>query len=301
MKKRAVGYVLFAIACLLFWLYATFPYRAVQERITLEAAAQGIGVTMDSLGPGLLGVRAKNVKVWPKASASGPPFDGEPLVLSSVSFRPSLLPPGIAVSSSAFGGSIRAAWGGIKSARLDVSFDGLDPSQGNLKAVTGLDLSGEVSGDLSLSAPYPDKGPKEPDLSRADGLLTLKTEGLTVNGGSVTVPMYGQPTPIDLPKVTLGELEGRVKIDKGVGTLEKLSGQSSDLSLQASGTVKLNKRPEYSELNVDVKLKADPEFTKRLGILGAGISVLPPDKTDTSFRTAKLTGYLGRPNFGPGR
>jgi hypothetical protein len=59
------------------------------------------------------------------------------------------------------------------------------------------------------------------------------------------------------------------------------------------------KKPEYSEANIELKLKADPEFTKRLGLLGSGLTMLPADRQDPTFRAAKITGMLSRPNFAP--
>jgi hypothetical protein len=52
---------------------------------------------------------------------------------------------------------------------------------------------------------------------------------------------------------------------------------------------------------MDFKLRAEPEFVKRLGLLGAGLSILPADKEDPKFRAAHLSGFFNRPNFGPAR
>ena len=62
-------------------------------------------------------------------------------------------------------------------------------------------------------------------------------------------------------------------------------------------TIKMARKLEYSEPTIDFKLKATEEFKKRLGILGSGLSMLPADKENPQFRVARLTGFLGRPNF----
>ncbi|HME92465.1 MAG TPA: type II secretion system protein GspN, partial [Myxococcaceae bacterium] len=142
---------------------------------------------------------------------------------------------------------------------------------------------------------------QEPDLSQARGRLSLKLDHVLVNGGSLTLPLYGEMTPVDLPKIAIGDLEAKIKFEKGLGTIEKFQGKGDDVNLLAAGTLKLAKRIDYSEANVDIKLKAEPEFTKRLGMLGSGLAMLPADKDDPGFRLAKMTGFLGRPNFNPGK
>ena len=52
---------------------------------------------------------------------------------------------------------------------------------------------------------------------------------------------------------------------------------------------------------MDVKLKAEPEFVKRAGILGSALSFMPMDRSEPGFRSARLTGYLSGPKFLPAR
>jgi hypothetical protein len=52
---------------------------------------------------------------------------------------------------------------------------------------------------------------------------------------------------------------------------------------------------------MDVNLKLDPEAQKRLGLVAAGLTILPPDKKDPSFRAARFGGFLNRPTFTPRR
>jgi type II secretion system protein N len=140
----------------------------------------------------------------------------------------------------------------------------------------------------------------EPDLAQASGSVSLSTKALAINGGSanITIPQFGpEPTPVDLPKIVLGDLSGKVKIDKGTATIEELKNVSPDIELALSGTVKLAKRLPYSEANLELRLKPDPEFQKRLGMLGSALSFIGPDPKDPQWRLGRLTGYLGRPQF----
>ena len=80
---------------------------------------------------------------------------------------------------------------------------------------------------------------------------------------------------MDLPKIALGDIDARIKIEKGLGTVEALQARSEDLELLGSGTVKLGQRLDVSQPDMDFKLKTEPEFVKRLGLIGAGLSILP--------------------------
>lgn len=312
--KRVVGYVAFGISCFVFFLYLTFPYDVIKQRAIAEAAAAGWTLTMGSLGPGFFGVTATDVrlsKATPDAAPRPPPAEGgapeatsEPLLIPKVSARPSLFPLGVALSARVFGGKVSGAVGGLRGLSASLYLDGLDPSKGNFKAVTGMDLAGTINGSLSLSMPRADKPSPQTgdfDLGAANGSLSLDADKVQIKGGTLTIPIYGQPTPVDLPRIALGDITGRVKIDKGLATIEKLLAKGSDVELQAGGTVKLNRRPDYSELNLDLKIKTEQEFRQRLGMIASGLSILPPDKDNPDFRVARVTGPLGRPNMGPGQ
>ncbi len=299
--KKVVGYVGFSLAALVFCLYLTFPYEALRQRVQREADARGLFLKMSRMGPGLFGVTATNVQLSQKAARADAPPDA--LVLQSVALRPSLFPPGVAVRAKALGGTIRGAIGPLGTVRVRLTADDLNFSQGNLKAFTGVDLAGRGDAELSLNIPQVTlAGSKvsEPDLGQASGTLSLKLQQLQINGGTVKVaiPMYGpEPTPIDLPKIGIGDVEGAVKIDKGVATLEKLDGKGQGLDVKGSGTVKLAKRVEYSEASLELRLKTDPEWVKQLGVYGVGLSTLRSDPKDPTWKLATLSGYLSRPSF----
>ncbi|HEX8539867.1 MAG TPA: type II secretion system protein GspN, partial [Cystobacter sp.] len=170
--------------------------------------------------------------------------------------------------------------------------------EGNLKGFSGVDMAGKLNGSLDLTLP---KTRGQPDLSQANGQLTLDSSGLIIQGGRITVPMYGSALPVDLPRIALGDLDARLRIEKGLGTVEALQTKSEDLEVQGSGTLKLGQRLDVSQPDMEIKLSTEPEFNKRLGALSAGLTMLPADKTNPKFRVAHLSGFLNRPSFTPAR
>jgi type II secretion system protein N len=300
-RWRAIaGYVTYGAAALVFCFYITFPYDAVKVRLVSEASSLGLDLKLGRLGPALMGVGASSVQIGRKVLPNEEP--GPTLVLKSVSLHPSLFPLGLAFRAKGFGGTITGMVGGLGdlSVRLDAS--DLESSDPSVKLLSGLDLSGKVSSQLSLTLP---KGKAtaaakstEPDLSQASGSFSFKLDQFLVKGGTLTLPLYGgEPMPVDVPRLALGNVEGKIKFEKGLGKIEKLQGKGDDVELMASGTIKLAKHLDYSETNVDLKFKSEAGLIKSL----SEIARLPKDKENADFRTARITGFLGRPNFNPGR
>lgn len=299
--KPALGYAAFGLFAFIVGLYLTFPYDSLKRFVIGQAEAQGLQVKLASIGPGLFGVTASGVQIAPKPGGDKPTGA---LKLDSVSVRPAIFPLGVAVRGSAMGGTFHAHVGGLSDLVVHADFDDLDPSKGNFKAFTGIAAKGSASGELDLdvprTAPGLDGKPHDPNLAEANGSVTLALSNFSIEGGQITVPLYGSPTPVDLPRIALGNLDAQMDIRKGNAKLEKLQGKSADLELNGSGTLRLARRVEYSEANLQLKLKAEPEFVKRLGLLGSGLSMLPMDTGSPGFRVAHLTGFLGSPSLAQG-
>jgi type II secretion system protein N len=295
---RIAGYVSFSLFALVMGFFITFPYDALRDRVRIEADNAGYFLRIGSLGPGLLSIRASDVQVSKKSDAEPPP---EALKLDSVSVGPSLFPPGLAVKVKGLGGTISATVSGLSTTRVRIDVDELDLSRGNVKGFSGIDFNGNLDAHVDLSIPKSTgAGPQEPDLSQASGFITLDTKNLTINGGNVSlvIPQFGpEPTPLDLPKIVLGDITGRIKVDKGGANIDDFKSKSSDLETGITGTMKLGKKVEYTESTLEIRLKTDPEFQKRLGLLGSAFSMIAADPKDPSWRMGRLTGYLGRPQF----
>lgn len=297
--RKIFAYGAFFLFAVVVAFFVTFPYEALKDRVRLEADRAGFFARIGSMGPGFFAIRASDVQLSKKSDADPPPA---PLKISSVSAGPTLFPPGASVGLKLFGGTVTAKVSGLSSIRVRVDAEDLNLATPDLKEFSGIDFAGTVEAHVDLSLPRVPvgQGPSEPDLAQASGTVSIDAKGLAVNGGSMSmvIPQFGpEPTPLDLPKIVVGDLSGRIKFEKGAGTIEKFEAKSADLELQASGTLKLAKRLEYTEPNIEVRFKPDPEFQKRLGLIGSALSMVGPDPKDPSWRMGRLTGYLGRPNF----
>jgi type II secretion system protein N len=288
--RRPAGYACFALASFVFGLYVTFPYDVLKRRIASDAGDNGLYVKMGSLGPGLFGITASHLEVSKKMDATEdkPPA---PLQIDSVAIRPSLFPLGIAMRAKLLHGTVSAALGLVGDLKIRAALDDLSLQDDNLKAFSGVNLQGHASAQLSLDIPKtaPSKtATPEPDLSQAAGSLTLDMSDLQVNGGTIGFQ--------DLPKVVVGDIDGKIKFEKGLGTVERLHTKSDELEVGVTGTLKLARRFDFSEPNATVRFKAQPDLLKRIGLIAAGISMLPADPQSPDFRTLRVQGFLGRPS-----
>lgn len=306
--KRIVGYTAFSIFALIATFFLTFPYDTMRESLRAMALTQGYILKMGSLGPGFFAVRAGQVEL---AKVQAPSVETTedtpapvPMMVDSITVGPALFPPGLSVKLNLLGGDITAKVTGLSGTRrVRVDVEDLDLSKGNLKASSGIDLAGEIEAHLDMTIPFvgaTPTAPAEPDLAQASGTMSLVTKGLAINGGTanITIAQFGpDPTPVDLPKILLGEMTGKVKFEKGAATVEEFKSKSPDLEVNITGTLKLAKRLEYSEPAMEIRVKPDPEFQKRLGMLGSALSMIGPDPKDPTWRMGRLSGYLGRPQF----
>ncbi len=296
--QRSILYSAFAFVSLIAMVLLTFPYSRLKELLRQQASAAGYLLKVDSLGPGFFAVRASGLQLAKEAEGDKPV---EWLRIDTVSVGPTLFPPGLGLKASALGGTVVAKTAGFSGSRLQFEASGVDLSQGNLKGFSGVDLSGQVSAAVDLAVPVVASGGKsEQDFSQASGTVTMESKGLSINGGEVTVTLaqFGnQPMKQGLPKFALGDIVGALKFEKGLGTIERFESKSSDIESQISGTLKLARRVEYSEPNMEIRFKPDAEAQKRLGVFGMAFSMVGADPKDSTWRKGKLTGYLGQPKF----
>ena len=134
--KLVLGYGAFSLAAFIACLLLTFPYNTLRRRAVEAAADAGYALRIGSLGPGLRGLTASNVRLSkvpnelsPELRSMllsvnglmpGPDELGEPLKIDSVSVRPSLMPLGMAFHAKLLGGNISGSEGGTSTVKVAV-------------------------------------------------------------------------------------------------------------------------------------------------------------------------------------
>lgn len=280
--KKLLGYPAFFGAAFLAMLYLTFPYEALGELAREQAARSNIVLGFSRLGPGLLGIKARGVSVkLPKQD--GQPAEPEPVLIDSVSLRPSLFPPGIKCSAELFGGSLTATWGALGNPKLTLRAKGLDLVKTNAKAAVGLDLTGKLGAAVDLQL-------DKKDNAKTTGRISLTAEGLLINGG--TVANY------DLPKIDLGRLEAELKLEGGKAVVQTFRGNGKDIEANLEGDVGLGQKPLMSTLKLKVQFKPSEDFLRRNSLIATGLG-FAMTKDSRGFFAADIQGMLGNPRFKP--
>ena len=127
-----------------------------------------------------------------------------------------------------------------------------------VKAATNLPLSGTL--DLRLDANMP--GLRN---SATVGLLTWTCSACTVGDGKAKLIIPGDPffaEGLGLPKIRLGNLVGRVPIDKGQGRLQGVQSKSPDGEFYVEGELKLSDAIATSFLDLYVRFKLSDTLLK---------------------------------------
>ncbi|MFN7134162.1 MAG: type II secretion system protein GspN [Myxococcales bacterium] len=283
--KKFFGYPSFFFSAFGLMLYLTFPYATVAERISAEAKKNGgLNLHIGKLGPGFLGLKAKEVAITPPR-AEGQQGELVPVVIDEVSARPSLFPLGLAFNAKLFGGQVKGSFSPLRRSQLLLTAREVELARGNLKSALGLDLSGKLGANINLAF--------DPnDFTKAVGRVQLEGQELVINGG--TVANY------DLPKVDLGTLDADFKFEDGKAVVESFSAKGSDVEAALEGQMTLASKLMYSMLQFDLKFKPAEDFLKRNSFIATGLS-FAMTKDPQGYYKAKVDRLFGNPRFSPQR
>jgi type II secretion system protein N len=283
---RWTAYAAFSWLVFSLSLFLTFPSDAVKERVVGMAQRSGLRLRVESVNlafpPGLtlrdsyLILRDADPEAQKGAVA---------IHISKLTVRPSLLglltgKPGISFDARLWDGKVSGKAGkNDEGGRLQVRASGLDLAQSVLGAI-GLQAAGKVD-ELRLEV-------AGANLREMVGELTIKGEGLVIEGGSIA--------EFELPKVALGTLAGKIAIADGKAEFENFEANGEDLSAAVDGTIRLADR--LSQFTVQTRLRFRPtdEFWARNEMLRAGASIALK-KDDEGFHTVQLYGQLTKPRF----
>jgi len=253
----------FGLLVFLLVFVLTLPYGRAKDYLVALASQQGYDVEVKSAGPALgLGIRFKDVTISSRPSGGGKPTR---IVIPVAKVRWSLLGAlaghgTFQIYANLFGGDLDLETTRKKTeSGLHVSATAIDLSEIPwVKAATNLPLSGTL--DLRLDARTP--GPR---ASATVGSLTWTCSACVVGDGKAKLIIPGDPflaEGLGLPKIRLGNLVGRVPIDKGVGHLQGVQSKSPDGEFYVEGEIKLNDSLASSSLDLYVRFKLSDTLLK---------------------------------------
>lgn len=286
----------------LLFLYLTFPWEALRQRLEAElstALSAPQSPAQVSIG-GVHGNWFTGVVLEKVMLARTDPLSGLPraALLPELRLRISLLgllkgERDVTFSARALGGQLEGnLLDGKKQSALTVSGSGLQLADardllaffgsGNGMDLGALDLSGVTSlkGDLSF---------KPNDFASLKGHLTLGVEHALIKGGTVA--------DYDLPQVDLGRIDLQAHAQEGKLDIERFKIDGPDVTVESDAMfLTLNQNLAFSMPHGKVRLHLGDDLQKRIPYLGMGLSAVKQPDRD-GFYVLPLAGTLRSPKL----
>lgn len=285
-----VGYPAWFLFCMVAFVYCTFPYDRVREKVRVSIEeSMNADVEIDDLSPSwVTGVEVTGLRI--KTRPVRPSDTPKTFLIDSLSARVGLLAlvtGGVDLSYAleVYGGEIE---GSLEesgpNAAVAVTFKDLDLSQvQTLREAIGLPLAGVVSGDANLTL-------VDRALAKSDGAIRLRGTGLRVGDGKakLEIPGFGGLT---IAPIEIGELQGELGVKAGKATISRLGAQGRDLEVIGEGRIDLRDPLPASSVAAYIRFKILPAYTKRNATMAALVSGL--DMMPTTKRAKRPDGFLG--------
>lgn len=259
------GFVLFLV-----FLFATFPYAPA-----IKGVLSPLGLRFDSGEQELalpFGARLSNVSVRSFTPGTAPIFQSPSVRIWPALGSLLLLHPGVSGTADSYGGSL---WFNVHRLgdNAKVSFDAnkLDVASFHLLPQIGAALGGELSGD---------------------GRIAIDPVSPTDNSGTAHLIAKGFliRIPGPMPATRLGEVDLKVRLDKGVLQVEELKSSEGDLAVDGHGSIRLDTE-DWHQSTLALQFMLTPAATARQG-LAFLINLLPHPPNGVPY---KLGGTIASP------
>ena len=327
MKQRLVrilkfmAYPALYLTCLMLFLYFTFPWNRLRDRLVAEIAIRGQKprstiqrVEIDDLDSyWFTGVEATGVRIYfPPSDDTGGDKDKpvESMVkVDEVQARLQVLPMFLGrfrvnFWAKAFNGEIKgSAPVGGASSPVEVQLDAVDLSLVDIiKDTIGIPIKGIASGKLELTA---DGG----KFSKASGTLDLAINGVTVGDGKSKIK-----NQIALPEAKLGDLVITAEAKDGALKITKFEANGTDIEIAGDGKINVREPANSSIADLYVRFKFTDAYRNKSDLtktlLGTPGSTVPSlfELADSRIKRSKRSdgfygwhvhGSLGKLKFDP--
>jgi len=297
----------------------------------------GIGIGMDVAIGQLdlhvlpLGISASESTLRPRRFSSSAPDEGEhaklpPLSLDQLYVRPEIfafLGGRLAadLSAEALGGSLTAS-GGISDSGIDVRAEFSKLALARAASVLQflpLPLTGTVGGQIDAKVPARKVGAPAArdgqtrrsalsvpplDYSKATGLIEIKLEKGVLGDGKAKLSVPGDPflsQGLTFPRLSLGDLNGRLVLDRGRATLSDVHTRSADAEIWVEGYVELRDPLPLSEMHLYLRFLPSAALTQREATMEILSSAMAAGKRSDGSLGFAVSGTFASPRARPSR
>jgi len=328
-----IGYSVFFFTALLLFIYWSFPYDRVRDKIIAEfeksqrtpPGAPRQQLTIGKLEPSwFTGVVLKDVALttYPADPSKAPSSLRADEVRARVSFG-SIFSSAkdLTFSAKALSGTIEGSITHKLSANqtptpgkkdqgpkydrtIKMDLDGVSLAElAPLRDAVGTAVGGTLKGSIDVTY-------GETRIDKANGTVALEVENFWVSDGKIPfkVPalkaVFGSED-ITLPQIVIGNVPVQISVKNGVATIEKFEGKGKDLDLNVDGRVTLRESVNESDLAMGLKFKFNDTYKKK-GESTAGLLLLldsepklRASKRSDGFYALRVAGPLANPIIAP--
>lgn len=267
---RWSAYTAYFFGCFLLACYLTFPYGRVRDWLQEQAAKRSGGASELQIGQlepsWITGVQLTDVRYIQTTPGD---TDGPNVIeFDELSVRASALAAitgdlAVSFSGEGGGGSVEGEFTGtdgvfsgkFEDMTLNAEFSGLDVAAVGLTTVAGLPLNGALTGVIDISIPK--------DIKAISGTVKLAIHGLTLGDGKSKLKIPGMRQGFTLEQINAGKLEIDAVVSDGVIDIKKIQSKGKDLSLSASGTVRLASKFKRSRLDLTIEAAFSDAYKNR--------------------------------------
>jgi type II secretion system protein N len=296
--RKVVGLGLFGLLVFLVAFMMAFPYDRVKDQIVSIAAAQGMDMEVGSAGPTFgIGVVLKDVTLRTRPDP-GKKANLIPIERAAIQVSPLAQLRGefaYNLDVKALDGRIQADEAAEKTrsrTRLRTTELSLAQLPG-VKDAINLPLGGRLDVNLDLTKPNHRNG-------EATGSLSWTCAGCSVGDGKEKLKIASNPLlaeGMSFPRMSLGDLVGKITFQKGVGRLQGVQARSPDGELFVEGEVRLADPVGYSYLDLYVRFKLSEALLRRADKLQILLQLAETmGKRSDGFYGFRLTGSFARLN-----
>lgn len=285
---RYIAYVvLFAFSFLVF-LYWTFPYDVLKDRLINAIERQvgeGLEITIrDFDSYWFTGVEVEGLAIKdPSGKVAVIDIDSAHARASffSLLFGNPRVAFAVDLGEGEVGGVVRQSEDRLL---IDVELDDFDI--GELKVIerrTGLKFSSKIGGDVDLSV-------DRQRQVRSTGKISLNMNDIRLDASEATLGEMALP----LPALILSERRGsgiEVGIEKGTVSIENFKLTGGDLEVDMKGKIFLSSRLENYRFNISGSFKA----SKKLGEALPFLYIVDKQKREDGSLPFSITGRMSRP------
>jgi type II secretion system protein N len=263
LKKALIwaGYAAGYLVALLFFMYFTFPYERLKQRVVSAYNSSQNGpnssrmdiedLTWSFRFPGLVAEGIRLIGPEPPPAPEGEePTPQQVVRVDEVYARASifsLLAGNLSVSfaAEAFGGTLD---GSLESSdegqSLHVELEGVQPGEvPELAKAVGVPLEGALTGRIDMQLP-------EGKLSKANGEIELEIVELLVSDGKAKIRNM-----LALPQIQAGSLTLKASVKAGRLKIDEFKGRGPDLEVDAEGRLKFRDNLGTSTAELDLRFK----------------------------------------------